>query len=244
MKISTLDISNTLTFKAHLSFCTTCFGVSHNTKTRQLHIWMCVTRKLTTQVSLDVNKNAFNGHLQLSMLIFPNSLKCDRTIMVVIRIKKMSIFVTYGEDCIAIYLIISYWNQVSLCIFSLSAICREVVVTRVETVDILGNALCSQKYQRSLPAWIPILMYQNVNIIVYIWSPNQCSWKTFMVHQTFVWWALYILFKFVKSLVRHLGLAIGNVRHVRWFSWTLPNLAMCAITKIGSCTWLIKACCK
>ena len=49
----------------------------------------------------------------------------------------------------------------------------------------------------------------------------QCSWKTFMVHQTFVQWALYILFKFVKSLIRHLGLAIGNVRHVRWFSWTL-----------------------
>ena len=32
---------------------------------------------------------------------------------------------------------------------------------------------------------------------------------------------LYILFKFVKSLIRHLGLAIGNVRYVRWFSWTL-----------------------
>ena len=49
----------------------------------------------------------------------------------------------------------------------------------------------------------------------------QCSRKTFMVHQTFVWWALYILFKFVKSLIRHLAHAIGNVRHVRWFSWTL-----------------------
>ena len=33
-----------------------------------------------------------------------------------------------------------------------------------------------------------------------------------MIHQTFVRWALYILFKFVKSLIRHLGLAIGNVR--------------------------------
>ena len=31
---------------------------------------------------------------------------------------------------------------------------------------------------------------------------------------------LYILFKFVKSLW-HLGLAIGNVWCVRWFSWTL-----------------------
>ena len=49
----------------------------------------------------------------------------------------------------------------------------------------------------------------------------QCSRKTFMIHQTFVRWALYILFKFVKSLIRHLGLAIRNVRHVRWFSWTL-----------------------
>ena len=26
----------------------------------------------------------------------------------------------------------------------------------------------------------------------------QCRWKTFMVHETFVWWALYILYKFVK----------------------------------------------
>ena len=25
----------------------------------------------------------------------------------------------------------------------------------------------------------------------------------------------------MKSLIRHLGLAIGNVRHIRWFSWTL-----------------------
>ena len=44
---------------------------------------------------------------------------------------------------------------------------------------------------------------------------------TFFLSQTFVWWALYILFKIVKSLIRHLGLAIGNVRHVGWFSWTL-----------------------
>ena len=48
-----------------------------------------------------------------------------------------------------------------------------------------------------------------------------CTRKTFMVHQTFVRWALCILFKFVKSLIRHLGLTIGNVRCVRWFSWTL-----------------------
>ena len=55
----------------------------------------------------------------------------------------------------------------------------------------------------------------------------QCSRKTFMVHQTFVRWALYILFKFVKSLIRHLGLAIGHVWHVRWFSWTL--IAVCRL---------------
>ena len=56
------------------------------------------------------------------------------------------------------------------------------------------------------------------------WSSGcscQCTRKTFMIHQTFVRWALCILFKFVKSLMGHLGLAIGNVRHVRWFSWTL-----------------------
>ena len=63
----------------------------------------------------------------------------------------------------------------------------------------------------------------------------QCSQKTFMVHQTFVWWALYILFKFVKFLIGHLGLAIGNVRHVRWFSLTLSyyrNQCWLIISKI------------
>ena len=49
-------------------------------------------------------------------------------------------------------------------------------------------------------------------------SIEQCRRKTFMVHQTFVWWALYISYKFVKSPIRHLGLAIGNVRR---FSPTL-----------------------
>ena len=48
--------------------------------------------------------------------------------------------------------------------------------------------------------------------------------KNFMIHQTFVQWALYNLFKFVKSLVRHLGPAIGNVWCVQWFSWTLHHL--------------------
>ena len=42
--------------------------------------------------------------------------------------------------------------------------------------------------------------------------------------QTFVRWALYILFKFVKSLTRHLDLDIRDARCVRWFSWTLPPL--------------------
>ena len=42
---------------------------------------------------------------------------------------------------------------------------------------------------------------------------------------------IYILFKFVKSLIRHLGLAIANVWRVQWFSWTLlkwiiTNLSM------------------
>ena len=53
------------------------------------------------------------------------------------------------------------------------------------------------------------------------WCIEQCRRKTFMVHQTFVWWALYILYIFVKFPIRHLGLAIGNVRCVRCFSPTL-----------------------
>ena len=42
--------------------------------------------------------------------------------------------------------------------------------------------------------------------------------KTFIVHQTIVGWALYILLKFMKSLIGHLTLTIRNVRR---FSWTL-----------------------
>ena len=37
---------------------------------------------------------------------------------------------------------------------------------------------------------------------------------------------LYILLKFMKSLIRHLALAIGNVRHVWRFSWTLDMITM------------------
>ena len=55
-------------------------------------------------------------------------------------------------------------------------------------------------------------------------GPNelkQSTQKTFMIHRTFVRWALYyILLIFVKSIIRHLGPAIGNVRCVQWFSWT------------------------
>ena len=44
--------------------------------------------------------------------------------------------------------------------------------------------------------------------------PHPCRRKTFMVHQTFVWWALFTPYKFVKSPIRHLGLAIENVRRI------------------------------
>ena len=54
-------------------------------------------------------------------------------------------------------------------------------------------------------------------------AERQCTWKTFMIHQTFVRWPLYILFKFVKSLIRQLSLAIGNVWCVQWFWWTLER---------------------
>ena len=60
-----------------------------------------------------------------------------------------------------------------------------------------------------------IQVYEN------IYSKCQCTESrriTFMVRQIFVWWVLYILYKFVKFPIRHLGLAIGNVRR---FSPTL-----------------------
>ena len=62
----------------------------------------------------------------------------------------------------------------------------------------------------------------------------QCRRKTFMVHQTFVWWALPILYKFVKSPNTHLGLAIENVHRVRRF---LPTLYFEAMIFYG--IWLI-----
>ena len=60
-----------------------------------------------------------------------------------------------------------------------------------------------------------IQVYEN------IYSKCQCTESrqiTFMVRQTFVWWVLYIIYKFVKFPIRHLGLAIGNVQR---FSPTL-----------------------
>ena len=38
--------------------------------------------------------------------------------------------------------------------------------------------------------------------------------KTFMFHQTSVRWALYILFKFVKSLIKHLWVGFGGFSKV------------------------------
>ena len=77
------------------------------------------------------------------------------------------------------------------------------------------------------PFWIKVLsvshsmglalMRQYMLIIGECARSAPCRRKTFMVHQTFVWWALYILHKFVKSPTRHLGLAIRNVWCVRRF---------------------------
>ena len=71
--------------------------------------------------------------------------------------------------------------------------------------------------------WHYLILIRVILILVrrHLWIEMQCTWKTFMIHQTFVRWALYILLKFVKSLTRHLDLAIGNVWCVQWFSWTL-----------------------
>ena len=44
-----------------------------------------------------------------------------------------------------------------------------------------------------------------------------------MVHQTFVWWALYILYRLMKFPSRQLSPPIGNVRCVWRFSSTLIN---------------------
>ena len=66
----------------------------------------------------------------------------------------------------------------------------------------------------------------------------QCTRKTFMIHQTFVRWAVYVLFKFVKSLITHLGLAIGYVRCVWWFSWTLMACSHQATSHYMSQCWL------
>ena len=72
-------------------------------------------------------------------------------------------------------------------------------------------------------SWCNIPYYFEVwispSIIIFI--KLQCRQKTLLVHQTFVWWTWYILYKFGKFPIRHLGLAIGNVWWVRRF---LPTL--------------------
>ena len=92
--------------------------------------------------------------------------------------------------------------------------------------DNLVNGAC-QLMGRS-GTWRWNLKWVTVTQIQYK-APYQCSRKTFMVHLTIVRWALCILLKFIKSLIRHLALAIGNVRHVRRFSWTLPYFILVTI---------------
>ena len=127
------------------------------------------------------------------------------------------------------------WNGSSLCL----SICACVLVLKVFPIDFRSIATSSLQHPVWLSTWKLHLYY-----IIGMWFPRspcghisclcpQCTWKTFMIHETFVWWALYILFKFVKSLIKHLGLAIGNVRCVRWFSWILcpsvyPSLSKCS----------------
>ena len=70
--------------------------------------------------------------------------------------------------------------------------------------------------------------------IPWIWQHTsglilQCYQKTFMIHQLFPMGFINILFKIVKSLMKHLGLAIGNIQHVWWFLWTL------VVTQVMAC---------
>ena len=118
----------------------------------------------------------------------------------------------------------------------------------------LGHALKSSPAMGIPFPWKKVLilkrspgdMARSVNILVSQPSLQwQCIRKPFMVHQTIVRGALYILFIFVKSLIRHLGLAIGNVQHVRWFSWTLQRESLFLekwswYWNVAQVTWLIQ----
>ena len=82
------------------------------------------------------------------------------------------------------------------------------------------------------PRWVQYVGTCNRVMLWVLWQ-CQCRRKTFMVHQTFVWWALYILYKFAKLPIRHLGLAIGNVRR---FSPTLQcDDTMYCVMLINTC---------
>ena len=106
------------------------------------------------------------------------------------------------------------------------------MVSEITGVLIVYLTVCSgtdqRKYQNStslafvrrIHRWL--LNFPHEGPVMWKMFPFQHSRKTFMVHQIFVRWAWYILFKFVKSLIRHLGQAIGNVRRVQWFLLTLP----------------------
>ena len=72
--------------------------------------------------------------------------------------------------------------------------------------------------------WISKVLFIKIwDVITHPCHKSSCTVtkKTSTVHQTFVRQDLYILFKIVKSLIKHLGLVFGNVWHVQWFSWTL-----------------------
>ena len=103
------------------------------------------------------------------------------------------------------------------------------ILSRTQCVNLLASLIFESNFQIKFSDW----WQRHVSLSKFLWNEclstimmisQQCRRKTFMVHQTFVWWALYIPYKFVKSPIRHLGLAIGNVRRVRRFSPSLSQL--------------------
>ena len=78
--------------------------------------------------------------------------------------------------------------------------------TQCHGADMKRNVLSCYLYPAQIHVKFIDMIYSISNLMTYL----QCRRKTFMVHQTFVQWALYILFKFVKSLIRYLGPAINK----------------------------------
>ena len=151
----------------------------------------------------------------------------------------LSRLATYGNY---IYLVILTWS-VGIMINSM-----KIWPLHLITYSPHGNLVILHTHTRALIVdadWVPTMQVTEY-LGLYRWSMtiptldaiagfiwHQCRWKTPMVHWTFIWGALYVLFKFVKSLITHLEVGVGSLSKVvaffnhvgRSYLWSPPGMS-------------------